>query len=835
MASLLSRLGRWSATHAWTTIAAWLVVLLGFGGLAASFGTPSTNEVTIPGAKFQKVMTELGKELPEVSGNIATAVFTVEKGRFTPAQERAVSDVVGSWQDKPHVTSTVDPFQMQRKFDEVADQARTGRAKLQDAKVEYAMGEKSVQKLRNLVRLSHAELAKAERTDPAGAQATMLRKGVPSGERDLAKAERQLAAGGGKLAEGKDKLVIAELTSRTRFVSQDGDAAIAQIQFDTNAQSLSPEDRARIVDTAAALKGTGVDLAFSQDLTQEMSVVGAGEAIGLATAGLVLLLMLGSLLTAGLPLLTALTGVAVGLAAAVAASAFFSMHAMTPALALMLGLAVGIDYALFIVHRHRVQLGKGVDVLESIGLAVGTAGSAVTFAGATVIVALTALVLSGIPILAQMGLVAAGAVLAAVLLSLTLTPALLGLLGHRALTRRTWRKIVSRRPEDRPRGGFARRYVGLVTARPWLTITAVLVGVVLLALPATQLRLGLPDGSSDDPGSQGLRSYTTVADEFGPGMNGPLLVSAELGAEAKQRALATQAGLMSSLAGLRGVEQVLPVGVSTDKTTMAFQLVLDSGPTQARTTDTVHALIDQLPTLGHAHDVSLGVTGNTVANIEISERLSGALPGYLAVVVGLSLLILLLVFRSVVVPLIATGGFLLSVSAAFGATVAVFQWGWLGGLFGVHAPGPIMSFGPILLIGVLFGLAMDYQMFLVSGMHEAHAHGERPRSAVRIGFVNGALVVTAAAAIMFAVFGGFVFSHMTMIRPIGFGLAVGVLVDAFVVRMTLMPALMHLLGARAWALPAWLDRILPDLDVEGRALTRSGDDVSVPTSQTVNA
>ncbi|RYE78092.1 MAG: RND transporter, partial [Myxococcales bacterium] len=423
------------------------------------------------------------------------------------------------------------------------------------------------------------------------------------------------------------------------------------------------------------------------------------------------------------------------------------------------------------------------------------------------------------PILAQMGLVAAGAVLAAVLLSVTLTPALLGLLGHRVMARRTWRHVVSRRDEDKAGNGFARRYVAFVTRKPWLTVLAVVAVLGVMSVPVTDLRLGLPDGSSDEPGSQGLTAYTTVAEEFGPGMNGPLLVSATRSESNADPVIKTQSGLMRDLQAVPGVEAVVPVGVSKDESTLAFQVVLDSGPTEESTTRTVHALMDRAEGMGIRHDAAIGMTGQTVANIEVSERLSDALPGYLAVVVGLSLIILLMVFRSVVVPLIATGGFLLSVGAAFGATVAVYQWGWLGDLLGVHTPGPIMSFGPILLIGVLFGLAMDYQMFLVSGMHEAHAHGERPRSAVRIGFVQGALVVTAAAAIMFAVFGGFVFSHMVMIRPIGFGLAVGVLVDAVLVRMTLMPALMHLLGHRAWTLPKWLDRILPDLDVEGRALT----------------
>ena len=831
MASLLYRIGRWCADHAWRTIAACLVVLVTLGGLAASFGTPPTNEVTIPGAQFQKVMDDLNQELPEVSGNIGTAVFTTESGSFTPAQKKAIGEVIDSWQDKPHVTSTVNPFTMQSQFDEIDAQAKANKSKLADARTEMDEGEVQLNKLRDLVRLSKDELAKAERNDPNGAQAEMLRQGVPSGERDLAKAEKGFVDGQAQLTEGEQKLTIAELSTGVRFVSKDGDTAIAQLQFDTNAQSMSPEDREQIVDTAKDLEGTGVNLDFSQDLTQEMSVVGAGEIVGLVVAALVLLLMLGSLLAAGLPLLTAIFGVAVGLAAAVAASAFFDMHAMTPALALMLGLAVGIDYALFIIHRHRVQLAQGMDVKTSIGMAVGTAGSAVTFAGTTVIVALAALVLSGIPILAQMGLVAAGAVLAAVLLSITLTPALLGLLGHRVMSRRTWRKVVSRRDEDKAAHGFARKYVALVTAKPWLTVLAVVAAIGMLAIPATDLRLGLPDGSSDDPGSQGLRSYTTVAEEFGPGMNGPLLISATLDNPGKDEALAAQAGLMTELDAVDGVAHVVPVGVSKDNSTLAFQVVLDSGPTEERTTQTVHTLLDRADVLGSDQDVTLGMTGQTVANIEISERLSDALPGYLAVVVGLSLIILLLVFRSVVVPLIATGGFLLSVTAAFGATVAVFQWGWLGDLLGVHAPGPIMSFGPILLIGVLFGLAMDYQMFLVSGMHEAHSHGERPRSAVRIGFVNGAMVVTAAAAIMFAVFGGFVFSHMVMMRPIGFGLAVGVLIDAVLVRMTLMPALMHLLGEGAWWLPKWLDRLLPDLDVEGRALTEEREVAAEPTPE----
>lgn len=435
------------------------------------------------------------------------------------------------------------------------------------------------------------------------------------------------------------------------------------------------------------------------------------------------------------------------------------------------------------------------------------------------IVALVALVLSGLPILAQMGLVAAGAVLSAVLMSITLGPALMGLLGHRIASKRAWRKARSRDgiAVDEEHGSW---WVRLITARPWLTVVGVLVLLGLTALPAMSLRLGLPDGSSEAPSSSAYQAYTTIADKFGPGANGPVLVTADLPAGlSKDETSYVTATLGENLSRTRGVAQVVPVGSSEDGRTHAYQVVLDSGPTDEATSETVHALLDSEATWEEALGIDVGLTGRTVANIEISERLSGALPTYLAVVVGLSMFILVGVFRSVLVPLIATGGFLLSVGAAFGALVAVFQWGWLGSLFGVHTPGPLMSFGPILLIGVLFGLAMDYQMFLVSGMREAWAHGEDARKAVRTGFTHGAQVVLAAAGIMFAVFGGFVFSHMVMIRPIGFGLAVGVLVDALLVRMTLTPAILHLLGERAWWIPKWLDRLLPDLDVEGAKLS----------------
>nr|MBA2694920.1 MMPL family transporter [Actinomycetota bacterium] len=320
------------------------------------------------------------------------------------------------------------------------------------------------------------------------------------------------------------------------------------------------------------------------------------------------------------------------------------------------------------------------------------------------------------------------------------------------------------------------------------------------------------------------QTYDQVRDAFGAGVNGPIVAVAELDEplpEGDPARSAKQADIGEALFELPDVEYVLPFGVSGDRQTLAFQVVPTGGPTEQSTVDLVQTLDDTAAEIGEDNGATLGLTGQTVANIDISQQLADALPVYLALVIGLSLLLLLLVFRSVVIPVLATAGFLLSVGAAFGAVVAVYQWGQLSWLFGVNEPGPILSFLPILLIGVLFGLAMDYQLFLVSAMRESHAHGEPARRAVISGFNHSARVVVAAAVIMISVFGGFVFAELAMIRPVGLGLAVGVLVDAFVVRMTLTPAVMGLLGERAWYLPRWLDRLLPDVDVEGAALEPS--------------
>jgi RND superfamily putative drug exporter len=349
-----------------------------------------------------------------------------------------------------------------------------------------------------------------------------------------------------------------------------------------------------------------------------------------------------------------------------------------------------------------------------------------------------------------------------------------------------------------------------------------LAGVLVLgvvALPAVQLRLALPDGGSEPADSQAYKAYDATKRSFGEGMTGPIIVVGDFpDGLSETEATAKQLDVADILRKTENVTAAIPVALSEDRGTAVFQVIPKEGPASASTVDVVSDIRAEKAEIQDATGVSIGLTGQTAGNVDVSTKLGDALPTYLAIVVGLSLILLLLVFRSIVVPLLATGGFLLSLAAAFGAVVAVYQWGWLGPVFGVDNPGAVLSFLPIILIGVLFGLAMDYQVFIASGMRESFMHGESAKHAVRSGFSHASAVVTAAAIIMVSVFAGFIFSHLNMVRPLGFAMAFGVLVDAFVVRMTIVPAVMYLLGDKAWWLPRWLDRILPDVDVEGAKL-----------------
>ncbi|MCK6211403.1 MMPL family transporter [Georgenia sp. EYE_87] len=824
MAELLYRLGRFAARRAWLVVSAWLVVLVAVGAAFATFGGTLSTAITIPGTPTAEVTDRLQAEFPDAAGGTGIVVLhTADGAAFTDAQRDALTDVFAEVSDVEGVRSVVDPFAVRTQLADQEAQLAEGRAQIAAGRERIAAGEEQLDAARAQLDAGQAELdaarAQAEaagllaqaqpQLDAQQAQLDAARTELETGAAELETQRAELEAGSAELELGAEQLALA---SGVSTVSDDGSAATAVVQFDDPLYEVPTETKVGI---EAAFEGNpvdGVEVDYSAEITQSIdSIAGAAEAIGLAVAVAVLIIMLGSLVAAGLPILSALIGVAVGSLGALALSGTIEMISVTPVLGLMLGLAVGIDYSLFILNRHRRQLREGLELHESIGLATGTSGNAVVFAGLTVLIALLALNVTGIGFLGLMGTVAAACVAIAVLVAVTLMPALLGLVGHRVLPRR-------QRHHGAPTH-VRRPARAMSTGAAILSLVVGIAALVVIALPALDMRLGLPDGSAEPQDSTQYEAYSVVDEKFGAGQNGPLLVVAELPAGTDDAEVAAlQVAVGRQILALDDVDAVAPVGTSEDATLAAFQVVPADGPSSESTEALVHTLrgldVDGEP------DVELAVAGAASGNIDISEKLSDALPAYLGLVIGLSLIILVLVFRSILVPLIATGGFILSVFAAFGGVTAIYQWGWLGEIFGVHTPGPVLSFLPTILIGVLFGLAMDYQLFLVSGMREAYVHGTPAREAVIEGRRAGRAVVTAAAIIMISVFGGFMFSHLAMIRPIGFGLAFGVLLDAFVVRMLIVPALMHLAGDRAWWLPRWLDRLLPDVDVEGAALER---------------
>ncbi len=607
-------------------------------------------------------------------------------------------------------------------------------------------------------------------------------------------------------------------------VSDDGTAAIVAVQLEDQASTIPATLREDVDDVVTDLRaelpaGSQVSVGGLADTVPEVS---ATEAIGLAVALVVLVLTFGSLLAAGMPIVVALLGVAITTAGIFLATAFATVSSTTPLLSLMLGLAVGIDYTLFIVSRHVDQVRAGMDPEESAARSTATAGSAVVFAGLTVVIALLGLGVTRIPFLTVMGVAAAVGVTTAVLVSLTLTPALLGFAGDRLARpslfgRRGRRRVATL--EDGPQGNrVLRGWVTGVTRRPVLTVVGVLGVVLALSVPALDLRLALPDAGTRPAGDPDRVTYDLVSEEFGPGFNGPLIVTGSIISSTDP--LGLMADLKREIEALPGVAAVPVATPNATADTGILQVVPEGGPDSQATKDLVTELRDSADRIEREYGFDLAVTGVTAVQIDISDLLARALLPFALLVVGLSLVLLTMVFRSVWVPVKATVGFLLSVGASFGAVAAVFEWGWGADLLNVDKTGPVISFLPIILMGVLFGLAMDYEVFLVSRMREEHVHGGDARAAVRRGFLGSGKVVTAAALIMIAVFAAFVPHGDANIKPIALGLAVGVFVDAFVVRMTLVPAVMQLLGERAWWMPRWLDRLLPSFDVEGEALAK---------------
>lgn len=603
-----------------------------------------------------------------------------------------------------------------------------------------------------------------------------------------------------------------------KAVSDDGSMALIKVQFDGPSTEVTPEQLDQLTGTSSIGQDAGLQVEYGGQVFQDNTFgITVTEVFGVVFAGIVLVITFGSLLAAGMPLLSALVGVGIVIGGITAISAFTTVSSSAPLLALMIGLAVGIDYALFILSRHRNQLAVGEDPEESAAMAVGTAGSAVVFAGLTVIIALLGLLVVGIPFLSVMGVGAAFAVLVAIGVATTLLPAVLGLAKGRLTPKdgsRAWTRAHSHADGAKPTMGL--RWVGLVMKAPIVAVIAVVGILGALSIPAASIDLNLPDGGSEPAGSTQREAYDLISEGFGPGFNGPLIVAVDI--TQTTDILEDLGSIGDELRTLDDVSFVSDGLPDTGLDTAIIQVTPESAPDSAETKALVQNIRDLAPGLHDRFDTEISVTGTTAIGIDISNRLTDALIPFGVIVVGLSIILLMMVFRSVLVPVKAAVGFLLSVGSSFGVVVAIFQWGWFADVLGVENPGPILSFMPIILMAVLFGLAMDYEVFLVSGMREEFVHGGDARQAVRRGFGNGARVVTAAALIMFFVFFAFVPEGSGTIKPIALGLAVGIAFDAFLVRMTLVPAVMTLLGRSAWWLPRWLGRILPDVDIEGEKL-----------------
>ncbi|MET7396496.1 MMPL family transporter [Dactylosporangium sp. NPDC005572] len=633
---------------------------------------------------------------------------------------------------------------------------------------------------------------------------------APAGERVTSEpykaaveaAVRQLA-GGGQVAMVADPF-------EGGAVSGDGSAAYAGVSYTVTAAGVTDASRDEIAAAADAARKAGLTVEAGGSALEGGGggPGGTAELIAVALAALVLVVTLGSLVAAGLSLLTALLGVAVTMLSILALSDALGLSATTGTLALMLGLAVGIDYALFVVSRYREERARGRSAADAVSLAVSTAGSAVAFAGLTVMIALAGLAVVGIPMLTKMGLTAVAAVVVAVLVALTLVPAILGFVPDKVLARA---RTTARTGAERNGGA---RWARFVLRRPVAVLTLGVVLLGALAVPALGLQLGMPGDEARPTSTTQRRAYDALARAFGPGFNGPLMVVVDARGAADPQAAVT--AIAGRVAGTAGVVSVSPPIFNDAGDTAIFDAVPSTSPTDEATMDLVRDLRAARLGLTAGTGATFQVSGTTAVNIDMAGKIQGALLPYLATVVGLAVLVLLVVFRSILVPVKAALGFLLSVLAALGVLVLVFQRGYGADLLGVAQTGPIMSAVPIFLVGIVFGLAMDYEVFLVSRMREAYVHGAPPRQAIETGFRHSTRVVAAAALIMMAVFGGFISEQDQFIKMIGLSLATAVLLDAFVVRMAIVPAALALLGHRAWWLPGRLDRLLPQVDVEGR-------------------
>ena len=764
MAQRLYRLGRFAFDHKWSFVAGWVLVLLVTGAVAATMSKPMQDSLTIPNTPAEQART------------MSTDLFAGEP----PEAAADVTMVVGAPEG----------------------------ATLLDSDVAAAV-DRLVSDLQRLPQLASDSMI-VDPVTAADTQTDVLVAGA-------------LERGASEESARSDAAAVSPLS---------GDRTVGTVEwaFDvTDAADVTEDTKNQVSSIASNARDAGLRVGYLGAGVEDASIIDpTSELIGLAVAAIILVFTFGSLVAAGLPLLTAVVGVGIGVLGVVAGTAFVDLGSTTPLLATMLGLAVGIDYALFILSRYRHELSDVGDRREAVARAVGTAGSSIVFAGATVVIALAALAVVGIPFLTSMGLAAAATVAVAVLIALTLLPALIGVFGATTFAGRIPGVGANTEPNF-GRNTLGRRWIGVVQAAPIRSLVAGVAALVLLALPVTHLAMALPSDATAAEGSPQRAAAEMIEEGFGAGRNAPLLMVIDARGADATTAFASVVGWASEVPGVVGA-QILALNDAGDG---ARVLITPSGgPNDDSTKALLSELRDGTADIESETGTRIGVTGIVAVQTDVTDRLMTALPIYLFIVVGLAFVLLTVVFGSIVVPVTAAAGFLLSVGATFGVTVLLFQ----DGLFGLFTAAPLASSMPIFLIGIVFGLAMDYHVFLVSRMKESYSHGADATTAVVEGFTHGARVVTAAALIMVSVFAAFVAQDDLFIQSMGFALATAVFLDAFVVRMTIIPAAMFLLGRRAWWLPQPLAKVLPRIDIDGESLNmdaRSGAQRSEHTDQDV--
>ncbi|MGW6729652.1 MMPL family transporter [Nocardia sp. NPDC055029] len=756
MSVYLYRWGKFAFRRKWIVIPVWLALLALAVGLGASVSKPFQDEFSLPGLPSDRATEILDEHFPGMSKEIDPTAVAGTYVIGAPEGEKLTD---------PHNAAAVQAFVAKLGVLDIVDRSRP------------------------LV-------------DPITAT-TLI--GQPAGIDCLT-------------GDRNDAQFVAVCNSAPLNVlnraSPDSVATI-KVKYDIAEMSdVTEEDRHKAYDVADDARAAGLEVYLTGIIATEPEEGGAAELIGIAVALVVMAVAFGAIVAAFVPVVTALLGLGGAFAVILFGSAWLTLPTFTPVLASMIGLALSIDYALFIVSRYKHELSVAESPEEAAGTAMGTAGSSVIFAGLTVIIALAALSVVRIDFLTYMGVFAAVSAAFAVLVAVTLLPAMLGALGRRLFTPKL-PLVAKYDPEDDTAVTAGMRFARTIGKSPALALAAGVVLLGMLTVPAADMQLGLPGGDSFPEGTQLREAYELQTKGFGEGANGTLMVVVDLTDVPQNQRQSAVDDLRNRLASNPGMNYLTPSVPSADGQATLFMGVPKAGPNDDATRDLVETARDAEPELENMYGMKYGVTGTTAVYIDVSDALLSKIVPYMALVAGAAFILLVLVFRSILVPLTAALGFLLSMGATFGATVLIFQ----KGTFDLVEPHPLVSFLPIILIGLVFGLAMDYQVFLVTRMREEFIHGKSPKEAMITGYHHGARVVTSAAIIMISVFSAFMLNDNVVAQCMGFALAAGVFFDAFVVRMVIVPALLVLMGRAAWWFPKWLDRIVPDIDVEGAKLT----------------